>query len=56
MRFLTMMLVSLGAAQLSALPDWYYNYYNLYGDGTMELSGYNSDVLRIELEMSAREF
>ena len=22
----------------------------------MELSGYNSDVLRIELEMSAREF
>ena len=35
----------------------YYNYYNLYGDGTLEpSSGYNSAALRIELEMSSREF
>ena len=35
----------------------YYNYYNLYGDGILEpSSGYKLAALRIELEMSSREF
>jgi len=50
---LLVMFCLFGFADLSSLPGWYYNYYNLYGDGKLEMY---SDVLSIQVQMSTREF